>query len=140
MNKKISSLNHFLKKIGIHPLLGKSNIFLDFISIDDENEFNKIKEIYNKIKIPTKCEEIKTLSGKLKVGVDKQKLDLLEKIKIISGVNLNSLKKLSKEYKSLSYLFMKVLLQMENIEKIWEDIYIKNKNYLENDPNLKIYQ
>lgn len=43
INKKISSLNHFLKKIGIHPLLGKSNIFLDFISIDGENEMNLIK-------------------------------------------------------------------------------------------------
>ncbi len=138
--KKMASLNLFLINIANHPILGKSQIFLDFISIKDKNEFINIKEKYNKLRFPQKCEEIKTLSGKLNIGVDKQKLDIIKKIKLILEANTNSLSKLTKEYKSLNNLFHQVISKMKNIEKIWEDIYSKNKSYLENEPILKIYE
>ena len=138
--KKMASLNQFLINIANHPVLGKSQIFLDFISIKDKNEFINIKEKYNKLRFPQKCEEIKTLSGKLNVGVDKQKLDIIKKIKLILETNTNSLTKLTKEYKSLNNLFQQVISKMKNIKIIWEEIYNKNKNYLENEPILKIYE
>ena len=63
INKRLRSLEKFLKGISIHPLLRNSQIFYDFISISKENEFNNKKNEYNKLKLPQKLYEHKTISG-----------------------------------------------------------------------------
>ena len=61
VSKRVRVLQKFISEILAHPLLRNSQIFYDFISIKDKNEFSNKKYIYNSLSIPTKIEEMKSL-------------------------------------------------------------------------------
>ena len=73
INKRIRVVEKFLQEISVHPLLGSSQIFYDFISLRNDKDFSIKKASYSKITPPTKVEEIKTLDGEVNICINKEK-------------------------------------------------------------------
>ena len=65
--KRIRTLNKFMEEISRHPLLRNSQMFYDFISMKDDQDFTRKKDEYSKIIVPTKAEDIKTLTGEINI-------------------------------------------------------------------------
>jgi hypothetical protein len=128
-----------MKELITHPLLRNSQILFDFISIKDEKIFNNKKDIYNKLNTPTRVEQVKTLNGVLDIGVDKSKEDMAEKIKTISEGNVDLMKRLTKEYKVLNTQIEDIALKMNEIAKIWDELYRKGESNSENIIILSLY-
>ena len=139
INKRIGVLQRFIREILAHPLLRNSQIFYDFISIKNKNEFNNKKNIYNALSFPTKIEEMKSLSGEINVEINSEKSALAENIKTISKSNDELLKKLSKEYKELNYKIFEFVSKIKNVAKIWNELYKVGNQNLEGDMILGIY-
>ena len=100
--KRIRTLEKFITEIAIHPLLRNSQIFYDFISLRDEKDFLRKKDEYNKINLPKKAEDIKTLTGEINISINYDKEQYAEKIKKTSESNELLMKKIIKEYKYLN--------------------------------------
>ena len=139
INKRIGILQKFITEISIHPLLRNSQIFFDFISIKDEKEFYNKKNIYNKLTLPTKVEDIKTLNGEINITVNNENDGFADKIKKISENNEELIKKLTKEYKLLNIQIQEVISKMKNITHIWDELYKIGNQNLEGETILGIY-
>ena len=139
INKRINIIDKFMKELITHPLLRNSQILYDFISIKDEKTFNNKKNIYNKLKTPQRVEEVKTLNGIMDIGVDKEKEQLAEKIKVISESNGDLMKKLTKEYKLLNTQIEEISKKMKDIAKIWDELYKKGESNSESEIILGLY-
>ena len=80
INKRMRSLEKFMNGLLIHPLIKNSQILFDFLSVQNEADFNKKKKKYGKITAPTHIGEIKTLEGDIKISVSKEKEMYLKNI------------------------------------------------------------
>ena len=130
INKRIRVVEKFLQEISAHPLLGRSQIFYDFISLRDDKDFSLKKSSYSKITLPTKVEEIKTLDGEVNICINKEKEFVASKIKNIAETNIDLMKKITKEYKILNLHIQGVISKMKDISSIWVQLYNKsNKNF-----------
>ena len=95
------SLEKFINGLLIHPLIKNSQILFDFLSIQNDSDFNKKKKKYGKITAPTHVGEIKTLEGDIKISISKEKEMYLKNIQDNCYLNEELLQKVTKAYKSL---------------------------------------
>ena len=92
MKKIMRSLQNFLNYLLKDDLIKNSQIFYDFLSIEKDEDFEKKKKIYNKLRTPIEFKDIKSLEGKLKIEVTPQNEILLDKIRDNSILNESILK------------------------------------------------
>ena len=130
INKRIRVVEKFLQEISAHPLLGRSQIFYDFISLRNDKDFSIKKASYSKLTPPTKVEEIKTLDGEVNICINKEKELVAAKINNIAETNIDLMNKLAKEYKILNLQIQDIITKMKSISSILIQLYNKsNKNF-----------
>ena len=101
--KRTRSIEKFMKGILIHPLMRHDEIFYNFISTENEADFEKKKKAYNKITPPNSLLNIRSLTGEINVNVNNDKEIYLKNIKNNVDLNINTLQKITKGYKSLNH-------------------------------------
>lgn len=121
--KRIRTLNKFMEEISRHPLLRNSQMFYDFISMKDDQDFTRKKDEYSKIIVPTKAEDIKTLTGEINISFNFDKEQYAEKVKNLSESNEEIMKRLIKEYKYLNVQLKNVIDKIKKIDAIWVELY-----------------
>ena len=131
INKRMRSLEKFLNGLLIHPLIKNSQILFDFLSIQNESDFNKKKKKYGKITSPTHIGEIKTLEGDIKISISKEKEMYLKNIQDNCYLNEELLQKVTKAYKSLMLLMYQCCDKMKEISLLWKQVYEKSIKYLD---------
>ena len=131
ISKRTRSIEKFMKGILIHPIMKNSEIFYNFISIDKEAEFEKKKKEYNRLSSPVILNQIKTLTGELKVTVSKEKEIYSENIKDNCDLNEVLLQKITKGYKSLILIMEQLSDKMKELSELWKDIFKKSTKYYE---------
>ena len=139
INKRLRSLEKFLKGISIHPLLRNSKIFYDFISIQNENEFNDKKNEYNKLKSPQHLYEHKTMSGNGDIYITNDKEGYLNNIRESCLMNQVNLSQITKSYKNLIESINIVSEQMKNISNIWNEIGNVSNKLNDNENVIDVY-
>ena len=137
--KRTRAIEKFMKGILIHPIMKNSDIFYNFISIEKETDFDKKKKIYNRLSSPVILNQVKSLSGELKVTVSKEKEIYLENIKDYCDLNEELFQKITKAYKGLISLMEQLSDKMKEISELWKDIYKKNLKYFENQNTTTSY-
>ena len=159
INKRMRNLEKFLIYLAKDPLIKNSKIFYDFLTIENDADFEKAKKIYNKMKTPLELKDIKTIDGKLKIKVTEKKEQFLENIKNNASFNETALKKFNQNFKllreemntainrvlsfaplfdkmkkiSATFLESKVIVesynQMKNIFNTWADTLKKQNSF-----------
>ena len=140
MNERIFYIEKFLNGIAVHPLLRSSKIFYDFISIQDEKEFNKSKYEYGKIQPPSDKTAFKTLNGKIKVSFNIDNEEYFAKIKSKLNNQEETYNKLIYHYKLLLINIKKISLQMKEISNIWKELYTQKKDFFESEITSGVYE
>ena len=163
IQKRTRNLEKFLYYLSKDPLIKTSQIFFDFLSIDNEEEYNKRKKIYNKMRTPNDFSEIKSIDGKLRLKITKIKEENIQNIKDNAALNETALKKFNQNFKifreemntvisrvlSFSPLFDKLIKisssfkedeiiiesykQMKNLFNSWGDILKRQSSFFCND-------
>ena len=137
--KRMRVVEKFLQEIANHPLLKNCQIFYDFISIKDEKSFNLKKQAYSSVVQPKRVEEIKTLNGEKNISINKEKEATAGKINRISEVNIDIMKKITKEYKNLNLQIENVISKIKDIKSLWTELFEKNKSNCEEKKITDIY-
>jgi hypothetical protein len=131
--KRVRTLNKFMEEISRHPLLRNSQMFYDFISMKDDQDFTRKKDEYSKIILPTKAEDIKTLTGEINISFNFDKEQYAEKVKNLSESNEEIMKRLIKEYKYLNVQLQNVITKIKKISTIWVELYNTSNKYSEGE-------
>ena len=137
--KRTRSIEKFMKGILIHPLIRHDEIFYNFISTENESEFEKKKKIYNKITSPSSLKHIKSLTGEINVGINKDKEIYFQNIKNNVDFNINTLQKITKGYKALMILMDQISEKMKEISQYWKEIFNANLQYYEKPNTIESY-
>ena len=137
--KRIRTLEKFIREIAAHPLLRNSQIFYDFITMRDEKDFIRKKDDYNKISLPKNAEDIKTITGEINISINYDKEQYADKIKSISEINEDMMKRMIKEYKYLNVQLQNVITKIKKINNIWDEFYKNSNKNLEGEIILGVY-
>ena len=137
--KRTRSIEKFMKGILIHPLMRHDEIFYNFISTENESEFEKKKKIYNKITSPSSLKHVKSLTGQLNVSINKEKETYFQNIKNNVDFNINTLQKITKGYKALMIQMDQISEKMKEISQYWKEIFNANLQYFEKPNTIESY-
>ena len=129
VNKRQRLLQKFMEGITVHPLIRNSKIFFDFISCDNEEEAEKKKKNYDKMKIPENIKEMRTLEGQAKVSISKEKETYLDNIKDNAEIYIEIMQQITKSYKILINLIQQSSEKMIEIAELWKKLYESSKLY-----------
>ena len=140
INKRMRNLQLFLNYLLKDDLIKNSQIFYDFLTIDKDEDFEKKKKIYNKLKTTTEVKEIKSLEGKLKIEVTPENEKLLSKIKDNALGNETILKQINDNFKLLKLQMDAVISRTESFFPLFDKLIKLRKIYLPNNVILESYK
>ncbi len=126
-------LEKFMDSLASNPIVKNTQIFMDFVSIENETQFNERKKEYGKVKTPTKLTEMRTIDGTLKTRITKDSDVITESIKNYSALNEVIIKKLCGAHKSLFVEMNQVSTRMKEISDLYSQLHFvseKSKDVL----------
>ena len=136
--KRSRALNKFLEGLIVHPTLKHIDILNDFLSINSEEDFEDIKKKYlsmvnseENIEEKLSLEDIKSLNGKIKISINKEKEVYFMNIKDNTKINESIMKKINKSYKNLIEIMQTANDKMREISDLWKLLYDKSLKYYE---------
>ena len=139
INKRMSRLQNFMNYLVANPLIKNCQIVYDFLSIENDAEFNKKKNEYQKLKPPSNLNDYTSMNYKLMTLVDKEKETYFDNIKDNENINENLLNKLNESLKQLSTQMDNIILKIEEVSKIWNDLYKNSEKYYDEKPIINSY-
>ena len=139
ISKRMRSLEKFMQALAVNPLIKSSQILYDFLTIENDGEWNDKKNQYNKMRIPTELKDIKTLTGEIQLDVSKEKETYFQNIKDNCYLNESLMKKLNGAYKTLIDNLGIVSVNMQEISEIWEQLHKNSEDYFENEKVTETY-
>ena len=131
IEKRSRFLKNFLQSCVNHPLLRHSEILFCFLSMSKKEEFEPKKQEYNKKVSPFFVKNVKSLTGEVKTKVSPELETYFINTRDHSNYIVENLQKVTKAYKSITVLFDEVKNKMNEVSKIWEDLYILSQKYYE---------
>ena len=129
ISKRMSRLQKFINYLVANPLIKNCQIVYDFLSIENDAEFNKKKNEYQKLKPPSSLSDYTSMNYKLMTLVDKEKETYFDNIKDNENLNENLLNKLNDNLKQLSIQMDNVISKIEEVSKTWNELYKNSEKY-----------
>ena len=140
VSKRTRLLQKFIEGILVHPLMRNSQMFYDFISCANDQEFENKKKNYEKnMTIPTGARETKSIDGEVRVSISKEKETYLDNIKDNIDIDTKIMSQLTKAYKSLVTLMKEASEKMKEISELWKKLYESSKSYYETNNTIESY-
>ena len=133
IKKRMRNLERFLNYLLKDNLVKNSKIFYDFLTLEKEDDFEKQKKIYNKLKSPTEIREVKTLDGKLKIQVTEQSEKYFNKIKSNAELNETVLKQINDTFKLLKLEMNATITRISSFFPMFDKLIKIRKSYLPNN-------
>ena len=139
INKRMRNLERFLIYLAKDPLIKNSQIFYDFLTIDNDSNFEKRKKIYNRLKTPIELKDIKTINGKMKISVTKNKEQYLDNIRDNAAFNETALKKFNQNFKLLKAEMKTVIGRVLSFSPLFDKLIKISTTYLDNNIIIESY-
>ena len=140
IQKRMRNLEKFLNFLVKDPLIKSSQILYDFLSIDNEEEYNKRKKIYNKMRTPNDFKEIKSIDGKTKIKISENKEDNIENIRDLAAFNETALKKFNQNFKELRLEMNTIINRIFSFSPLFDKLIKISTNYLEDNAIIESYK
>ena len=139
LQKRMRTLEKFLNHLLMNPMIKYSQLFYDFVSIENEADFNKKKKEYEKKKPPQNVNENQSFSGRANVDVKKEKEIFFENIKDNISYNETLLTKLNENFKLLKVQIENITLKIDEIAQNWNELYKTSTKYFDGDDISQTY-
>ena len=133
IKKRMRNLERFLNYLLKDNLVKNSKIFYDFLTLEKDDDLEKQKKIYNKLKSPTEIREVKTLDGKLKIQVTEQSEKYFNKIKSNAALNETVLKQINDTFKLLKLEMNATITRISSFFPMFDKLIKIRKSYLPNN-------
>ena len=139
INKRIRNLEKFLNYLVKDPLIKNSNILYDFLTMENDKDFEKRKKIYNKMKTPIELKDIKTIDGKIRINVTANKEIYLDNIKANAAFYETCLKKFNQNFKLLKAELNTVIGRVLSFSPLFDKLIKISTTYLESNTIIESY-
>ncbi len=123
ITKRMRYLQKFIDSIINNKVLAKSNIFYDFLILN-ENDLNNKKKVYAKLKTPQKVCEMLSLDESFTIKFNETQIKDFEKLKFCQSFSETLIDKLSNSIRSLNAELTQVSNRMHEIANIFEQLTI----------------
>ena len=140
IQKRMRNLEKFLNFLVKDPLIKSSQILYDFLSIDNEEEYNKRKKIYNKMRTPNDFKEIKSIDGRTKIKISENKENNIENIRDLAAFNETALKKFNQNFKELRLDMNTIINRILSFSPLFDKLIKISTNYLEDNAIIESYK
>ena len=140
IQKRMRNLEKFLNFLVKDPLIKSSQILYDFLSIDNEEEYNKRKKIYNKMRTPNDFKEIKSIDGRTKIKISENKENNIENIRDLAAFNETALKKFNQNFKELRLDMNTIINKIFSFSPLFDKLIKISTNYLEDNAIIESYK
>ena len=140
LQKRMRTLEKFLNNCLMNPIIKCSQLFYDFISIEKEEDFQKKKKEYEKIKPSSNISEFKTQFGKANIQINKKKEIYYENIKDNISINENLLIKLNTNFKALKTQIDNLTLIIDDITQNFDELNKNSIKYFDEENIIKSYE
>ena len=140
LQKRMRTLEKFLNSLLMNPVIKYSQLFYDFISIENEADFNKKKKEYEKMKPPQTINENQTLIGRINIEVKKEKEIFFENIKDNINFNEGLLTKLNENFKLLKQQIENITQKIDEIAQNWNELCKTSTKYFDGDDIIQTYE
>ena len=139
LRKRMRTLEKFLNYLLLNPIIKYSQLLYDFISIENEADFNKKKKEYEKMKPPQNINENQSLIGRINIEVKKEKEIFFENIKDNINFNETLLVKLNENLKLLKTQVENITIKIDEIVQIWIELCKTSTKYFDGDDIIQTY-
>ena len=130
VDKRMKFLNKFINNLMLNETFKASDVVVDFLSISDHNQFEaKIYE-YNSITPSIYVEDIKSLSGSVKILEDFGNEQFYENISNYFQIQKTLYERLNYNLKNFYYNFEAAGKNLEEIEKDFDTLNILNSRVM----------
>ena len=139
LQKRMRTLEKFLNNLLLNPIIKFSQLLYDFISIENEADFNKKKKEYEKMKPPQNLNEYQSLMGRVNIEVKKEKETYFDNIKENISLNEALFTKLNENIKLLKIQIENVTLKIDEIAQNWSELCKTSTKYFDGDDIIQTY-
>ena len=142
VSKRMHFLNEFLNKLVAIEEFKASDFLIAFLSIADRSQFEyKMKEINNLPLPPMYIEDIKTLSGKIKIFNDNNLNDqYFSNVQNYFKLQNQLLEKLNEDLKFFFKTMNAAVTNLENVQKDFEFLHLLNSQVHMKEDIVKSYE
>ena len=133
LEKRTRTLEKFLNLLLQDPNIKSSKILYDFISIEQDNQFNDAKKSYNNYKPPQQLKDYQTVTGKIDIKVDEGNEIYYQNIKNQTELNQELLSKLNKQLKLLNNEMNMVVTRLAEVAKCCEELFNHSVKFEQSD-------
>ncbi len=140
IQKRLRAFQRFLNYLVKDPNIKDSQILLDFLFIESENDLNNKKKVYENVKNFTEVHDFKSKEEKVNLLISSQKENYLENIKDNVNININILKKLNNSFKLLFNEMKAVVSRMEEISNYWNQAHKASLKYFDSNTTCESFK
>ena len=140
IQKRMRNLEKFLYYLTKDPLIKSSQILFDFLSIDKEEEYNKRKKIYNKMRTPNEFSEINSRDGKTRLKITEIKENNTENIRDNAAFNETALKKFNQNFKVFREEMNTVISRVLSFSPLFDKLIKISTNFSEDNIIVESYR
>ncbi|MCQ2820530.1 MAG: hypothetical protein MJ252_24970 [archaeon] len=139
ISKRMRGLERFMNGIAVDPLMRDSEVLCDFLTIENDSDWNTKKQSIMRGKFPERITELLSLTGDIKTSVSPEKEMYFTNIKDNALNNELLLKKLIDNYKLLVAGMNEVSRIMGEIASTWKALYENSEKYFEDKKTKESY-
>ena len=115
IRKRARTFEKFLSYLILHPVLKNLKVVYEFLSIEKDSDFQKMKKSYEKSKLPAKVSDYVTMDGIANIEITPKKDKQLKKIKEVAHFNELGLKKIKSNMRSLKDDLLNAQVKLKEI-------------------------
>ena len=140
IQKRMRNLEKFLNYLIKDPIIKTSQILFDFLSCGNEEEYNKRKKIYNKMRTPTDFSDIKSINGKTRIKITEIKEKYINNIKDNAALNETAFKKFNQNFKALREEMNTTISRVLSFSPLFDKLIKISTNFAEDDVIIESYK
>ena len=141
LSKRSRNFEKFLNYIINDPILKNTQLIYDFLYLEKDDEFQKMKKSYDKLKITTfNISKILTVDGKATIEINEEKEKYFTDIKETTNQNETILKKINATIKVLKDDLINASDKLNEISSNFNLIKENAIKYKENDDVIQTYK
>ena len=139
--KRSRNFEKFLNYIILDPILKNVPVIQEFLTLEKDDEFHKMKKSYDKLKIPVlNVSKVTSVDGIAKIEVNEEKEKYFTEIKESTNLNGNILKKINTTIKALKEDLNNASEKLNEISNDFKLLKENAQKYIENENVILAYE
>ena len=139
--KRSRNFEKFLNYIILDPILKNVPVIQEFLTLEKDDEFHKMKKSYDKLKIPVlNVSKVTSVDGIAKIEINEEKEKYFTEIKESTNLNGNILKKINTTIKALKEDLNNASEKLNEISNDFKLLKENAQKYIENENVILAYE